>query len=126
MGIVNQQPITSITIAGQTMYGGDIEINAPGATIDPATGEITFPPGGGAGNVEEFTIIAADLVNKYLLVTADITIEENTKFEIETLAPQFHTNDFVIDAVNKKMVKWNGLGLDGLIELGDQVTITYF
>jgi len=44
MGVVFQQPITSITISGQTASGGEITIDMPGATIDPATGDITLPP----------------------------------------------------------------------------------
>lgn len=147
--VVNQQPITSITIGGETIYGGEVNINAPGSTIDPDTGEITFPeplpgpqgeqgpqgeigpqgppgPSGVAGIKEPFVITSTDITNKYLLVSSDITIDQYTLFEIATLAPQFYSVDFVVDGTNKKMVKWNGLGLDGLIEEGDQVNITYF
>jgi hypothetical protein len=124
MGIVNQQPITSIKIGDQTQYGGSIEISAPGATIDPDTGAINFPPAAGA--TKSFTIVAEDLTNKYLLVDTDITTDESTKVEVAQLAPQFHGIDFVVDGTNKKKIKWNGLGLDGLLEVGDQGLITYF
>ena len=53
--MINQPGISSVTIGGVTQYGGNIEFNVPGATIDPGTGEITIPTGS-AIVPQEFTL----------------------------------------------------------------------
>ncbi len=125
MGVVNQP--TTLIVNGVSMSGGEIELTIPGGTADPQTGEITFPSpvAASSGIVKTFTVDNTDITNKFLLVDSDITAEPATQLEIETLAPQFYNTDYVVDGVNKKKVKWNGLGLDGLIASGDKVTIIY-
>ena len=123
--VINQQPITSITIGGQTVYGGEVSINMPGSSVDPETGEITLPAGG-AGTREAFTLSAADISNKYILVASDITIDENTVFKIATLPDLYYGTEFVVDGVNKKMIKWNGLSLDGVLLEGDTGEVIYY
>lgn len=126
MGVINQ--VTVITVNGTQMSGGNIELTIPGGTADPETGEITFPPSGGGGTSqlrETKTLNAGDIANKYFLVTTDITSDATTVLKVKTLADQYYGDDFVVDGVNKKKIKWSGLGLDGLIEAGDQVEILY-
>jgi len=126
MGVVNQ--ITVISVNGVEMSGGNIDLTIPGGTADPNTGEITFPPSGGGGTSqlrETKTILAGDVANKYILVTTDITSDATTVLKVKTLADQYYDDDFTVDAINKKKIKWNGLGLDGLIEAGDEVEILY-
>lgn len=123
--VVNQQPITSITIGGETMYGGNVEISAPGATIDPDTGEIVFPSGG-APTRKEFTLTNDDITNKFILVDADITDDEKTIMNVESLPKLYYGSEFVVDGTNKKKIKWDTLSLDGVLVVGDEVEIIHY
>jgi hypothetical protein len=123
MGVVNQT--TVVTVNGTQMPGGTIDLTIPGGTADPNTGEIVFPASSAVGTTKFFTLIQADVDNKYVLVDTDITNDASTKMEIETLPAPFYGSSFVVDGVNKKKVKWDGLDLDGLVIAGDKVAITY-
>lgn len=122
---INYKGIRSITIAGSTQYGGDIEFNVPGATIDPSTGEIVIPTGG-SGSIENFTLDATDISNKYVLVSTDVTIDRATKMSINGLGNLYFGTEFTVDGVNKKKIKWDSLSLDGVLVIGDEMEITYY
>jgi len=109
--VINQQPITSITIGGETIYGGEVSINMPGSSVDPETGEITLPSGG-SGTRETFTLSASDISNKYILVASNITVDENTVLKIATLPDLYYGSEFVVDGVNKKMIKSHRLSYE--------------
>lgn len=124
-GFVSKRAISSITIAGQEISGGDVEINMPGATADPTTGEIVLPTGG-TGQVETVTLGASEIANKYLILSSAPSTKENTKFDVSGLPPQIYGVDFEVTTDDGgKRVSWNGLGLDGLLISGDTVKITY-
>ena len=124
--VINQQPITSLTVNGQTIFGGEVTLAIPGGTADPITGEVTFPVASGSIKMREvFTLNGTDITNKFILVTADITSDSDTEFKVSGLAPQFYSESYVVDGVNKKKVKWNGLALDGLLLSGDVVEVLY-
>lgn len=125
MSFIGKRSIDSITIAGQTIYGGAIEISMPGAVADPVTGDITFPAGA-TGSRETFTLDATDIANKFVLVSADITTDESTQMNVSSLPTLFYGTEFEVDAVNKKKVKWDSLSLDGVLQDGDQLEIIYF
>jgi hypothetical protein len=124
MGVVNQ--VTVITVNGVEMPGGNVDLTIPGGSADPETGEITFPSSTATEYVENFTLTAQNILDKFLLVTTDITSDEATKFEVQKLAPQFYGEDFEVDATNKKKVTWQNLGLESLLIEGDKITIRYF
>jgi hypothetical protein len=126
MGFVNKRSISSITIGGQTIYGGDVEMTVPGGSVDPETGEIVIPTGG-SGTVESFTLNAGDISNKYILVSSNITTDSSTIFKVSGLPSTLKYGvEFTVDDTDKTKVKWDGLSLDGVLVVGDEVEITYF
>ena len=78
MSFIGKRSIDSITIGGQTINGGAVEINMPGSSVDPVTGEITLPTSAGK-NIDEFTLDATDISNEYVLVAVAITNKNQTK-----------------------------------------------
>lgn len=126
MGVVNQQPITSITIGGETIYGGEVSISAPGSTIDPDTGAITFPAPSGSGARETFTLTAQNASDEFVLVASDITEDEKTVMKVKTLPDLYYGSEFVVDGTNKKKVKWSGLSLSGVLVEGDEMELIYY
>ena len=125
MSFIGKRSIDSITVGGQTIYGGSIELNIPGGSLDPATGEIVIPTGS-AGTVETFNLDATDLANKYIVLTTAPTVRTNTRLEIRGFGPQFYNDDFTVtDDDGGKRVSWDSLNLDGLLIVGDLVSLTY-
>jgi len=123
MSFIGKRSIDSITIGGQTINGGAVEINMPGSSVDPVTGEITLPTSAGK-NIDEFTLDATDISNEYVLVAVAITSKNQTTLAVDTLAPQYYGTDFIVtDDDGVKRVSWSGLGLASLLEVGDKITI---
>ncbi len=124
MGFINNPGISSVTIGGSTQYGGSIEFKVPGATIDPASGEIIIPTG--SAYVQSFTLDATNISNKYVVVDNVPTTPTSARMEVRGFPPQFYTTDFIFTTDDSgKRVSWGGLSLDGLLQIGDQITIIY-
>jgi len=126
MSFINKRGVSSITIAGSTAYG-DVEILMPGASVDPITGEITLPTGGGGTGQyrETFTLDATDITNKYILVSTDITVDSTTTMNVSGLPDIVYGRDFTVDGTNKKQIKWDTLELDGVLQIGDFLELYY-
>ena len=123
--MINQPGISSITIAGVTQYGGSVEFNVPGASIDPSSGEIVIPTGGSQA-IKTFTLDATNIANKYVILDAVPTEPEKTVFECNGLGPQYYGTDFTITADDGgKRLSWATLGLEPLLEVGDYIISRY-
>lgn len=84
--------------------------------------------GGGGGstatsrNVELRTITSGEAAAKQLTLAAPPQTANFTVLEIAGAPSQFYGVDF---SVTGNVLSWSGLGLDGILANGDQLTITY-
>ena len=124
MGFVNKRSISSITIGGETIYGGEVELNVPGGSLDPETGQINIPTG--SSTVETFVLDATDISNKYIVLTAAPATASSTRVEVKGLDPKFYGDDFTMTTDDGgKRLSWSGLGLDGVLIVGDKLNVIY-
>ena len=125
MGVVNRPGISSIKIGDNVQYGGNVEFAVPGATLDPDTGQITIPTGGDS-NVDNFTLTAQNILDKYILLTLAPTAPTSIILTVKGLPPQYYGDDFEIVALDGgKRLTWDGLGLENLLEELDKITVIY-
>ena len=92
-----------------------------------ATGGSTGGGGGGGGSsnfiVDYPSINSTDLLNKYIVLSGAPNPATKTILDIPTGTPQIYGTDFVVTG---SQLSWNGLGLDGQVNLGDTFRIQYF
>lgn len=74
--------------------------------------------------VEEFTLAGGDITAKKVTLTYTPTNANYVKMDIYGGGPQDNGVDFSVN-VGTKEVSWSGLGLDGLLEAGDVLRISY-
>jgi len=99
---------------------------------DPATSTwLPAVPGGGGGGsgtqIEQITLVAGDITNKYVVLSQAPTIKALTQLNVVNGGlPQQNGVDFEIttDDADKRL-SWNLLGLESLLEAGD-VLVVYF
>jgi hypothetical protein len=75
--------------------------------------------------VDTFTLSATNITNKYVTLTGTPKTAADVTLSIKNAPGQFYGEDFEIDAVNTNRLSWAGMGLDGLLESGDKLTIVY-
>jgi hypothetical protein len=74
--------------------------------------------------VEEFSLTSTDITNKKVTLTY-IPIDGNyVTLDVIGGGPQDNGTDFSVNAALKE-VGWSGLGLDGILEAGDVLRVTY-
>lgn len=84
--------------------------------------------GGGPGGpdntvfIETRTISALEITNKSLQLTQNPSFPAETSLSVVQGSSQAYGQDFIVTV---SVLSWNGLGLDGLINAGDEVVITY-
>jgi hypothetical protein len=74
---------------------------------------------------ERFVLNETDIANKYVSLTNIPLNTSEISFYIQSAPHQAYGEDFKQDDVYNKRITWELLGLDGLLETGDIVTITY-
>jgi len=120
--------------------------------IDPGSGVLTFYGTGGAPAVptgktmppkvtffqyvgatgmaglqhtEEFDLSSTDITNRYVLLSSTPKVAGDVLLVVAGAPTQLYGIDFVMDDTNTKMLKWTGLGLEALLEEGDDITVIY-
>jgi hypothetical protein len=73
--------------------------------------------------IQTITINNSHLTNKSLTLTNAPLLGYNVTILPRNGCPQFLNEDFVIDGLT---VTWDGYGLDGLLEVGDVLQVSYF
>lgn len=75
--------------------------------------------------VESFTLTNADITNMFVTLTQTPTEAEKIDFQVAHAPIQICGIDFRQDTLFLKRITWEGLGLDGVLETGDKIKITY-
>lgn len=73
--------------------------------------------------VEQFVVDQTILDNDQLMLQFDVW-NDNIKFVAGGVTHDL-TTDYIVDATDTKVVSWRGLGLEGQLELDDEIAITY-
>ena len=82
--------------------------------------------GGGGSSYRTFqkTIDATNIANKSIILPTTPATEADTVVLVREAPNMAHAIDYAVH-LGSKSVLWNGLGLDGVISVGDVVTIVY-
>jgi len=72
--------------------------------------------------VEKFTLNGTDITNEYVTLAATPTDAADTRLIVIGGLEQEYSIDFTVSG---NQVTWNGLGLDGFLEVGDDLIIVY-
>ena len=80
------------------------------------------PPPAAVEVVEYKTLISGEISAKQLTLAATPASAAKTKVDIIGGGAQAYTTDFTVSGA---VLDWNGLGLDGLLAIGDQLRIVY-
>jgi len=75
---------------------------------------------------EQFTLGGSDITNKYVLLALTPISAVDVQLFVAGAPPLRYSADFQMDGSNAKKLTWSGLGLDGLLSVGDQFTVHYF
>jgi len=78
---------------------------------------------GGVDEVEYITIDADDISNKYTVLSHTPYAATEVMLDIVGGCAQLYTTDFTV--IDNTHLNWNGLGLDGVIETGDKIRVSY-
>lgn len=76
--------------------------------------------GGSAYNVQFIILTTQDILNKYVTLEATPTVEEDVLVTPEGGPMQIYGNDYI---VNGNQLSWDGLGLDGVLEVGEYLIV---
>jgi len=95
---------------GQFFYGG----------INESWNELAQ---GASINVQTGTLVAGDITNKYVTLASEPAVPQRTILMIAG-APSLQYG--IHFTVSGNQLGWNGLGLDGIVLSGDQITVIYF
>lgn len=84
--------------------------------------------GGGSGvpsgyYLEEFTLNSGNIISKSVTIANTPTTPAATLMVISGAPNMSYSEDFTISGTT---VSWNGLGLDGILEAGDIISVVYY
>lgn len=96
-----------------------------GITSGPGGTGITYDTVTTGFKVEYKTLTLADIAAKYVLINTTPSAGGKVKVAIKGGLEAFYSDDFLVDA-GLKQVQWSGTELDGKLEAGDKLQITYF
>jgi len=74
--------------------------------------------------VEEFTLTSTDITNKKVTLTYTPVNGNFVRLDVIGGGAQDNGVDFSVNATTKEL-SWSGLGLDGILEAGDVLRVTY-
>ena len=99
--------------------GGTTESGGGGGGTGVTLGEVST-----AIKLQEFTLSVMDIANGYVTVSNTIADVSETKIGVVGGMSAFnYGTDFTALGTQ---VTWNGLGLDGLLSVGDVINVEYF
>jgi hypothetical protein len=94
---------------------GGITRDADGLSIDQA--QIN------AMRVYEYTLLASDVTNKTFILPVAMADTQQFQFTVLGGIMMNYATDYT--AVDSTTIGWTGLGLDGVLETGDQLSVAY-
>jgi hypothetical protein len=74
--------------------------------------------------VEEFTLSSTDITNKKITLTYTPVNQNYVTLDVIGGGVQDNGIDYIVNTATKE-VSWSGLGLDGILEAGDVIRVTY-
>lgn len=78
--------------------------------------------GGGSQKVNTFTLNSTDITNKFIALVSTPSVPGETILLVEDAGNMFYGDDFTVSG---SQLGWSGLGLDGILSSGDNLTVTY-
>lgn len=75
--------------------------------------------------VDTFVLTDQNILDKYVVLEKQPHDPEDVELSVQYGPDQFYGSDFIMDVGNPKRCSWDSLGLDGLLEDGDRITVTY-
>ena len=102
---------TSTDLVGQ--FAG---IDAKIAEINLVTAEAIVPV------VDPVVVTTEHIAAKSLALSETPIVEPDVTIEIKDAPGQFYGDDYIVIGSD---LSWNGLGLDGILEVGDKITVRY-
>jgi hypothetical protein len=79
--------------------------------------------GVGGYEVEQFELDLVDILNKEITLLDTPMTPQFVLLQVDGGAPAFYSLDFTVSG---NVLSWNGLRLDGLLEVGDRVQVIYY
>lgn len=89
------------------------------AGIDIALSNIVS---GASQKVDTFTLDSTDITNKYVTLSFTPAVADDTILLVEDAPGMFFGADFTVSG---NQLSWNSLALDGILSVGDNLTVTY-
>lgn len=96
-----------------TYYGGD-DITLGGIPIGSSSGSNTIA-------IDTIILNESNISTKRAALSKTIFNEASSDLVVEGF-PQVYGDDYII---SDSIIQWNGLGLDGILEVGDRLVISY-
>ena len=75
--------------------------------------------------IEYFVLTVSDLINKFVLITYIPKQSSNVQVDVIGGTRQISGIDFLVDPLNTHKIKWNGLGLESILLVGNILSIAY-
>lgn len=116
IGIGSDVPSSLVTVSGivESLSGG---FKFPDGTVQ--TTAANTPP---TFEIEYFILDATDISNKYVTLSYSPTSVSGVSLDVIAGCAQFYGDDYTVSGTQ---VGWDGLGLDGLLEVSDELRIMY-
>jgi len=102
-----------------------VKVDSPGRLYEPRA--LSDIAGGGSEvfEAETFTLTDTDIANKYVTLSSTPLDTSEIEFNIRNAPYQYYGNDFKQDEMYQKRITWELLNLDGVLQVGDKITISY-
>lgn len=118
------------TAAGTLTFYGDGGVQSTPSNMPPKITFYKYVGMIGAGDgvvqyVETYTLTATDISNKYITLTAIPLEADDVVLSVRNAGAQQVNSDFAMDLTNTDRLSWNGKGLQGFLEEGDELTVVY-
>ena len=85
----------------------------------------TLGAGSNARRVETFTLAAGDITNKYVTLANTPASAGRVVLHVKGAPTQHYGDDFQMNGGTPTRCEWTSLGLDGVLQSGDKLTIVY-
>lgn len=102
-----------------------VKLSSPGRLYEARTIQDFIPGATETYQSETFTLTETDIANKFITVAYEPLDSAEIGFEIQNAPSQYYGEDYKQDTSFSKRITWEGLALDGVIQAGDKVTVTY-
>lgn len=111
---------SALPLVGNT--AGDVRATLDTSTLYVWNGTTWISSSPNQYKVEKFTLLNGDIINKYVTLAATPTTASLVRLVIINGLEQDYSTDFTVSG---NQVSWNGLGLDGVLEINEKIIVIY-